>query len=110
MEANVMLIIQVSVATGVIVELLKNFGLSSNILAVVSTILGAVLASSISGPAIPTIIAGAVIGAGTSGAYDIGVGLKSALENVELFKDINKTESSEEVEADEDIKVGLTIE
>lgn len=84
----------VAVGCGVLVEVLKAQGTKTNILALLSTFFGVILTLGVLGydggvqVITEKVVLGAVIGASTSGIYDIGKGLKQAFQirkSIELF-------------------------
>lgn len=93
MNLNIETLTYTILGVGVAVELLKRNNLNTNILAVVATILGALVYGGLSSFSVQTVIIGAVIGAASSGFYDVGEGLK----RVGVLKDLfNKPKSTDE--------------
>lgn len=80
MQINIEILTYTILAVGVVTELLKRNNLNTNILATVATVLGAVVFIGLSGFSVPNIIVGAVIGAASSGFYDLGKGISSAID------------------------------
>lgn len=83
------------VSTSLLVELLKQFNTDKRILALLSTIAGALItvayvqSTSTSVDVIDNLVLGAMIGASSAGIYDIGKGLKKALATLDIFNKSN---------------------
>lgn len=90
MDLNLEVLTYTILGVGVAVELLKRNSLNTNILAVVATILGAIVYGGLSSFSVQTAIIGAVIGAASSGFYDVGEGLKRVGVLKDLFNKSNK--------------------
>ena len=91
------ILIYTVLGVGVFIEILKKNGLNTNILAVVATVLGAIILTLLGGFTVTNVIIGAVVGAASSGFYDAFKGLKEALKIVDLFSGlINKDNDDKE--------------
>lgn len=95
MELNLEILAYTVLGVGVAIELLKRNKLDTNILALVATVLGALLFISQTGLSIQNAIIGAVIGAASSGFYDLGKGLASVTEIGKKLTNKDKTTGEE---------------
>lgn len=92
METNIELLIYTVLGVGVFIEILKKNSLDTNILATVATILGAVIYTLLSDIAVANIIIGAVVGAASSGFYDLGKGLTSIFNIKSVLSQLGESE------------------
>lgn len=92
METNIELLIYTVLGVGVFIEILKRNSLDTNVLAAVATILGAVIYTLLSDITVANIILGAVVGAASSGFYDLGKGIKSSVVINDVLSKLGESE------------------
>lgn len=89
------LIIILGISTSLLVELLKQFNTEKNILALLSTIAGALItvayvqSTTTRVEVIDNLVLGAMIGASSAGVYDIVKGIAKALNLIGIFSKLN---------------------
>ena len=101
MGINIEILTYTILAVGVVTELLKINKLNKNILATVATVLGSLVFIAMSGFTIPNAIIGAVLGASSSGLYDLVKGLQLAFDLGSIFNNKKTKEESEDTTTEE---------
>ena len=101
MQINIEILTYTILAVGVVTEILKRNKLDKNILATVATVLGSLVFISMSGFTIPNLIVGSVLGASSSGMYDLVKGLKLAIDLGGILNNKETTETKDTTTGEE---------